>query len=349
MLGGMTRALFLAASLAALLPAAPAFANDVEVALSNKVAFGERPSLTLKVHKDVKRLRMQLRSAQGGFQDAKGPVAAGSSVTFTLPHKEAGKRAWSGTLDVSFGDGSTGSMPLSFGTEVVRQLNIELATSREEVQEQHTVTLKADRPISKVEVEVYGDEGVVIANQGQTFENAAPGTPLKVTWIPGAEGPVLRVKATVYDAEGFHRSTDIFPHILTVPHEEVVFQTGKHDIRPTEEPKLVEALEQIRVATRRYAKAVQVEGSQIRLFVSGHTDSVGSPASNRELSRRRARAIGQWFKQRGVGVPVYVRGFGEAALKVPTPDETDEERNRRVDYDIAIDGPTGSLSGWSRL
>jgi hypothetical protein len=34
---------------------------------------------------------------------------------------------------------------------------------------------------------------------------------------------------------------------------------------------------------------------------------------------------------------------------VPTPDETDEEQNRRVDYDIGVNSPTGSLAGWTRL
>jgi outer membrane protein OmpA-like peptidoglycan-associated protein len=345
----MTRAHLLAPALAAVLFAAPAFANDVEAALSNKVAFGDQPSLTLEVRKDVKRLKVQLRSDKGGFEDQKGPVAAGESVTFRLPHKEAGRRSWSGDLEVSFADGSTGAMPLAFGTEVLRPLGIELATTQQQIQEEHAITLKADRPVAKVEVEVYGDDGVLIASQGQAFEGAKPGTPLTVRWLPGAEGPVLRVKATVFDQDGNFRSTDVFPHVVSVAHEEVIFESGKADIRPAEEAKLKATLDEVRTVVRRYAKAVQVGGSEIRLFVSGHTDTVGPHAANRELSRRRARAIGLWFKQQDLGVPVYVRGFGEEALKVPTPDETDEERNRRADYDIGVDGPTGSLAGWTRL
>ena len=48
-------------------------------------------------------------------------------------------------------------------------------------------------------------------------------------------------------------------------------------------------------------------------------------------------------------VAVYARGFGENMLKVETPDETDNEANRRVEYDVGVNGPTGSLSGWTRI
>jgi hypothetical protein len=42
----------------------------------------------------------------------------------------------------------------------------------------------------------------------------------------------------------------------------------------------------------------------------------------------------------GLDVPIAFEGFGETSLLVPTKDEEDEPRNRRVDYILAIDPPS---------
>jgi outer membrane protein OmpA-like peptidoglycan-associated protein len=57
------------------------------------------------------------------------------------------------------------------------------------------------------------------------------------------------------------------------------------------------------------------------------------------LSERRARAIAAWFRRRGFTGPVSYQGFGETALAVPTPDETDEAANRRALYILAANPP----------
>src|SRR5205823_5647645 len=117
----------------------------------------------------------------------------------------------------------------------------------------------------------------------------------------------------------------------------------------TEEPKLTAALPSLEKAIKRYSEAVKVAGATIRLYVSGYTDTVGPASSNRSLSDARAHAIAQWFRKKGVTVPIYARGFGEDILKVETPDETPEQKNRRADYDVGVNGPSGSLDGWTRI
>jgi outer membrane protein OmpA-like peptidoglycan-associated protein len=69
-----------------------------------------------------------------------------------------------------------------------------------------------------------------------------------------------------------------------------------------------------------------------RFRIEGHTDTVGDAASNQALSERRAAAVRDYLVARfGVSaerlVPV---GMGETQLLVPTPDETSNARNRRV-------------------
>jgi outer membrane protein OmpA-like peptidoglycan-associated protein len=66
------------------------------------------------------------------------------------------------------------------------------------------------------------------------------------------------------------------------------------------------------------------------VLIEGHTDAVGSRASNQRLSEARAASLKRDLR-RYFGVPSYnleTVGYGEDFLIVPTPDE--EWRNRRV-------------------
>jgi outer membrane protein OmpA-like peptidoglycan-associated protein len=66
--------------------------------------------------------------------------------------------------------------------------------------------------------------------------------------------------------------------------------------------------------------------------VTGHTDSVGTVESNDLLSAERARTIGDLLLSKGLKTGLLrIIGRGERELKIPTGDETAEERNRRVE------------------
>jgi OmpA-OmpF porin, OOP family len=70
-----------------------------------------------------------------------------------------------------------------------------------------------------------------------------------------------------------------------------------------------------------------------RFRVEGHTDTVGSQAYNQSLSQRRANAVVQYIEGK-YGVPasrLEAVGMGEKDLLVPTPPQTPEPRNRRVE------------------
>lgn len=72
--------------------------------------------------------------------------------------------------------------------------------------------------------------------------------------------------------------------------------------------------------------------SPYRFRIEGHTDTVGSAELNRSLSERRAMTVRDYLTGRyGVGADrLEAVGLGESQLLVPTPDETAEARNRRV-------------------
>ena len=143
------------------------------------------------------------------------------------------------------------------------------------------------------------------------------------------------------DTESYWVGWEIIRFYLEIPHEEVVFESGKWEIRPTEAHKLDAALVLLVDAIKKYGKLMQCQ-----LYVAGHTDTVGKIADNRELSRKRARAIAKYFRNKGIrGIPIHVRGFGEESLAVDTGDDVAEERNRRAQYILSTFPPEISGPG----
>lgn len=68
------------------------------------------------------------------------------------------------------------------------------------------------------------------------------------------------------------------------------------------------------------------------IVLVGHTDRVGSDESNDELSRKRAERVKAELLQQGVAAErLRAVGRGERELSVPTADEVEEPRNRRVE------------------
>lgn len=72
--------------------------------------------------------------------------------------------------------------------------------------------------------------------------------------------------------------------------------------------------------------------ADFRFRIEGHTDNVGSPAMNQALSERRAAAVREYLIAKfGVNPNRLVAvGLGETQLLEPTPPQTSNARNRRV-------------------
>jgi outer membrane protein OmpA-like peptidoglycan-associated protein len=74
------------------------------------------------------------------------------------------------------------------------------------------------------------------------------------------------------------------------------------------------------------------ELSAYRFRIEGHTDTVGSSDYNRTLSEQRADAVVTYLATKFGVAPSRLQavGMGEQGLLVPTPPQTPELRNRRV-------------------
>jgi outer membrane protein OmpA-like peptidoglycan-associated protein len=324
-------------------------ANDIDLVVSPKVPVGQKPTLTVKVNKDLKSATLDVKSGAGKVRQTLGPKDQGGELVFKLPHDKPGRVSWTGTLAVVFADETQGSMPLSFPTEVLSSFRFKVKDEDVDLVN-HSLVVVSEHDTAKIELEVYGDEGELLSSSGTPLPNVKAGTPMKVEWNPRKAGDPLRIRVIVHDPQTAFQSMDLYPYKLEIPHEDVEFETGKHDIRPSEEPKLIAAKTEIDKGVKRFSDAIKADpGVVVRLFIRGHTDTVGSAASNRALSQRRAHAIAQWFVRRGVTVQVFAAGVGEDMPKVETPDETDEPRNRRVDYDIAIEPASVANPAFTRV
>ena len=78
-----------------------------------------------------------------------------------------------------------------------------------------------------------------------------------------------------------------------------------------------------------------VDGEVPDVLVIGHTDTMGEALANDELSAQRAERVKGFLI--GIGIPgerIRIAGRGERELLVPTADEVDEPRNRRVEINV---------------
>jgi len=101
------------------------------------------------------------------------------------------------------------------------------------------------------------------------------------------------------------------------------FNAGETALAPESQVTMSEAL----------AAAAARNGGEI--VVTGHTDTTGTLERNDDLSRRRAQEVRQMFADRGFPANrIQAIGRGERNLLIPTPDEVEEPRNRRVTIEV---------------
>jgi outer membrane protein OmpA-like peptidoglycan-associated protein len=337
----------LACALLVLASAAAARAQEVQVALKTQVKPGERPSLTVTAPVDVVRVQVELTRADGSpLTLSHGPIPARHPAAIALP---AGKGAYQGKLVAEFRDGNRASYDLHFDVAVAGELKVGYARERLDL-DAHTLEFTLSRPAGHAELRVIGDDGSELAHASADYHGERAGSWLPISWTPSRPGNVLALELRASSNDGAAGGVRLVPWSVRIPHEEVVFETGKADVRPSEEAKLDKSYKSIVDTVAAVRKAEP--SLAVKLYIAGHTDTVGSSADNRKLSLARARAIAGWFHDRGLPLPIAFSGYGEDALKVKTPDNTDEAANRRVDYIVGVEEPLvarGVRAPWYKL
>lgn len=104
---------------------------------------------------------------------------------------------------------------------------------------------------------------------------------------------------------------------------DILFEVNSTDLSPGS----VSTIGAVADVLRHYDKTL--------IEVDGYTDTTGSDQYNLDLSQRRAESVANVLADDGVNpARLSPRGFGETHLKVPTGDNVNEPRNRRVEIRI---------------
>jgi outer membrane protein OmpA-like peptidoglycan-associated protein len=133
-----------------------------------------------------------------------------------------------------------------------------------------------------------------------------------VATLPVTNEPRQSIKLTLR----YKRLPPPPPFVLTG----VNFDTGKATLRPESENKLDVVVEFMKLK-----KSARVE-------ISGHTDNVGNPKTNKALSAKRAEACRSYLISKGIdGSRVIAVGRGSERPVVPNDTDENRQKNRRIE------------------
>jgi len=120
---------------------------------------------------------------------------------------------------------------------------------------------------------------------------------------------------------------------LIVNMSDVLFATGDADLQSAAREKLAKI------------SGIVLSHPDLRFEVEGHTDSVGSDASNQMLSERRARGVLGYLVSQGVSADsIVARGFGSARPVASNDTAEGRQSNRRVELVMTGDSIQVSMN-----
>jgi outer membrane protein OmpA-like peptidoglycan-associated protein len=225
------------------------------------------------------------------------------------------------------------ALPLSAKKKVL--LQVDIAKSDVDLPAR-TLHFRLNKPAKSSDVKVYSPDGVLLAKASRTYHGALAGDRLSISWPSlGENEDNFRLELKVTDKENYWATWEIVRFYVEIPHDDVVFATGKWNIPPSETNKLEASLTLLKSTIQTHGKTMPCQ-----IYVAGFTDTVGGVDDNRKLSQKRARAIAKYFMRQGLRtIPIFARGFGEEVLSVATGDNAPEEQNRRAVYIVSTFPP----------
>jgi len=105
--------------------------------------------------------------------------------------------------------------------------------------------------------------------------------------------------------------------------ENVLFETGKSILRPESDKALNDLVEIMKLKPT------------LVIEISGHTDNVGTPEANLQLSIDRANAVRNYLIQHGISATrVTAKGYGDTQPTATNDTEEGRQKNRRTEVTI---------------
>ena len=328
--------------LLALALALHAFAQDLGFGVTPAPGPKESPAFFLTPGRALKSLFVDCEVGGKHVQVERGMVAAGARVTDTFARNETVTSAECFVrANYAAGDVVEQVVPVEWAYTV--PLSVDLRHADADL-EARTVTVRASARVEEAEIIAYG-AGKAVLDRRTVSLGTGPGE-VKVPFV-GDPSDVVLLDVTLRSGGAWAGFT-YSPWFLNIPHDDVLFASDSATIPADQEWKVKHALEALNDVVAKYGSVVPV-----KLYLAGCTDTVGDGAHNRDLSERRARAIGTWLKAHGFAGPVYTHGFGESFLAVQTGDGEDNASNRRALYLVGANPPPAGSGipsvGWQAL
>jgi peptidoglycan-associated lipoprotein len=161
-----------------------------------------------------------------------------------------------------------------------------------------------------------GGIGQITVQETRSGQRAQLDKPLQAVKLDGS-GEVFRISAVQLQRD----FGDLLKNKPAPPVSFLLyFKTGGAELNAESLALLPQIIEQVKTRIG------------VDVSIIGHTDTQGKADANATLALRRAEAIATLLKSQGMQTSaVLVESHGESNLLVPTPDETPEPRNRRVE------------------
>mgnify|MGYP006304030967 FL=1 len=131
--------------------------------------------------------------------------------------------------------GLMAALCLATGAEAKKK-QLEISIQKDDIDlANRTITFRLNRPCDSVELTVFDVQGEEIASRVEVFDGAPAGEPLSIGWpeLPAGTDK-FRIDLKVTDVDEFWVGASICRFHGEIPHQEVVFESGKWEIRPEE-------------------------------------------------------------------------------------------------------------------
>jgi len=309
-------------------------AQPVSYQVRPEVSLGQKPQIRITAAVKVRDVRIELERGDGKqFTLKQAALAKDQAVTLSVGDGTAGSATYKGSISAQPESGERWVNTFEITTLVRPPLAVGYDAEHLDLVK-HELRFTMSRPAGRASLTVIGEDGSELGKGSATYAKEAPNTWVAITWTQPAAARVMMLKLHAESADAGISDVELVPWSVSIDHEDVSFASDSAVIEPSEEVKLAASIAKINDVVKKSERFVKV-----KLYVAGHTDTIGPGAKNRTLSLERARAIAAYFRKQGIALPIAFAGYGEDVPKVTTPDNTDERANRRADYVL---GPVGA-------
>lgn len=147
----------------------------------------------------------------------------------------------------------------------------------------------------------------------EAYVNPNQGGPYYLTVV---EKQALQVKASLLPAEEMKKELDAKGHVALY----INFDFDKADIKPESQPIIEQIVKLLK------------NNPSLNLTVEGHTDNIGTPAYNKQLSEARARSVVAALTAQGIEARrLKAAGFGQDKPIAENSTDDGRAKNRRVE------------------